>query len=319
MTAEDFERYRNEAKRILGYMPIKTPCPTCQTPDAKIPKESKLPSRKCLIRRCVDKTEVANCAFCARFPCDTVKATAGLWKRESIEERLGSPISDEEYHSFVEPFEGIRRLEAIRHKLKADDIVEPAKVSVSEARIASFPVNMPFSKEEIASFKAVHKLLAALEHSSLGLQDTDTFAQQHKLESLRAHVLRFLWIFGSYGRVEKENAQMVVDAETYNANRGSEKTLAIWSFVEDTVFKVLAEFGVRCERVALKGVREEDLTTGTGYLRNKGWSMRLSFDDKIGGVAALKALQTYSRRVNKKYGAKAFQHFRQAEMQILLE
>jgi hypothetical protein len=50
MTAEDFERHRNNAKRILGYMPIKTPCSTCQTPDAKIPKESKLPNRKCLIR-----------------------------------------------------------------------------------------------------------------------------------------------------------------------------------------------------------------------------------------------------------------------------
>ena len=34
MSAEDFEQYRNEAKNILGYMPIKTPCVTCQAPDA---------------------------------------------------------------------------------------------------------------------------------------------------------------------------------------------------------------------------------------------------------------------------------------------
>ena len=320
MTAEDFEHYRNEAKRILGYMPIKTPCVTCQTPDAKIPKESRLPNRKCLIRRCVDKTGVANCAYCSRFPCDTLKATAGAWNRESIEAKLGAPISEEEYRSFVEPFEGIRRLEAIRASLKPDEIVEPAKVPTSEARIAEFPENLSFSKEETASFKAVHKLLAALHHSSLGLRGTDTFAQQHKLENLRAHVLRFLWILGSCGKFEKEKcAHLVVDAGTYFANRGSEKTLAIWSFVEDVVFRVLSEFGVCCERFALKGVKEEDLTTGTGYLRYKGWVMKMSFEEKISGTATLKAFQTYTRRLAKKYGKKAFKHFSTADMQILTE
>ncbi len=320
MTAEEFERFRNNAKRVLGWMPIKTACPTCQTPDAKIPKESKLPNRKCLIRRCVDKTGVANCGYCSRFPCDTVKATAGAWNRESIEAKLGAPISEEDYHAFVEPFEGINRLEAIHASLKPDELVEPAKASTSKTRIADFPENLPFSKEETASFKAVHKLLATLERSSLGMQDTDTFAQQHKLENLRAHVLRFLWILGSFGKFEKEkNAHLVVEAETYLANRGSEKTLAIWSFMEGTVFKVLSEFGVCCERVALKGVKEEDLTTGTGYLRSKGWVMRMSFAEKIGGAAALKALKTYIQRVNEKYGKKAFQHFREVDMQIMFE
>ena len=33
MTAEEFERYRKKGKEILGFMPIKTPCVTCQTPD----------------------------------------------------------------------------------------------------------------------------------------------------------------------------------------------------------------------------------------------------------------------------------------------
>ena len=320
MIAEEFERYRNNAKRILGYMPIKTPCLTCQTPDSKIPKGSKLPNRKCLIRQCVDKTGVANCAYCSRFPCDTVKATGGVWNRKNIEEKLGAPISDEEYHAFVEPFEGISRLEAIRASLKPEEIVEPAKVLTSETRIADFPENLPFSKEETASFKAVHKLLATIKRSSLGLRDTDTFAQQHRLENRRAHVLRFLWILGRYGKFEKEkSARLVVDARTYEANRGSEKTLAIWSFVKDTVFKVLSEFGVCCERVALKGVKEEDLATGTGYLRSKGWVMKISFEEKIGGTAALKALQTYTRRLDEKYGKKAFQHFSDANMQILFE
>jgi len=320
MTAEDFEQYRNEAKTILGYMPIKTPCVTCQTPDAEIPKESRLPNRKCLIRRCVDKTGVANCAYCSRFPCDTLKATAAAWNRENIEAKLGAPISEEDYCSFVEPFEGIRRLEAIRASLKPNEIVEPAKFSASKRRIVDFPKSMPFSKEELASFQAVHSLLTNLTRSSLGLRDTDTFAQQHKLENLRAHVLRFLWILGSCGKVEKEDCMnLVVDARTYFANRGSEKTLAIWAFVQDVVFRVLSEFGVCCERFVLKGVKEEDLTTGTGYLRYNGWVMKMSFEEKIGGTAALKAFQTYTQRLDKKYGNKALKHFSTADMQTLTE
>jgi len=319
MAVEEFEQFRNKAKRILGYMPIKTPCVSCQTPDAKIPKKSKLPNRKCLIRQCVDKTGIFNCAYCSRFPCDTLKATAGVWNRQCIEAKLSSPISDEEYHSFVEPFEGMSRLEVIHASLKPDEIVEPAKVPTFETRKVDFPENLPF-KEKIASFKAVHKLLVTLGHSSFGLQDTDTFAQHHKLENQRAHILRFLWILGNYGKLEKEkNTHLVVDAETYLANRGREKTLAIWSFVENIIFKVLSEFGVFCERFALKGVKNEDLTTGTGYLRKKGWVMKMSFEEKIGGMAALKALQSYIKKVEKKYGARAFQHFRNADMQILLE
>ena len=318
MTAEEFDQYRNISKRILGYMPIKTPCLTCQTLDSEIPKGSKLPNRKCLIRQCVDKTGVADCAYCSRFPCDTVKATGGVWIRENIEKNLGAPISEEEYHAFVEPFEGIRRLEVIRASLKSEEIVEPARALTSETRIVSFPENLPFSKEETASFRAVHRLLAIIKRSSLGVRDTDTFAQQHGLESRRAHVLRFLWILGRYGKLEKEkSALLVVDASTYEANRGGEKTLAIWSFVKDTVFEVLSELGVCCKRAALKGVKEEDLATGTGYLRSKGWVMKMSFEEKIGGAAALKALQIYTRRLDEEHGKKAFQHFSDADMQVL--
>lgn len=322
MTAEDFERQRNSAKKILGYMPIRIPCLTCQTPDVKIPKESKLPNRKCLIRQCVDKTGVANCAYCASFPCDTLKATAGAWNRKTIEARIGAPLSEGEYATFVEPFEGISRLTAIHASLKPNEIVKPAKAPKSKLKITGFPENLPFSKEETASFKAVHTLLATIYYSPLGMKGTDAFAQQHKLENLRVHIMRFLWILGNYGKLDKETekrAHLVVDAETFLVNRGSEKTLAIWSFLDAIVFKVLSEFGVCCERVALKGVRTEDLATGTGYLRSKGWILKMSFDEKIGGNATLRALQTYAQKVDEKYGKKAFQHFQTADMQTLCE
>lgn len=317
MTTEELDQYRNNAKRILGYMPIITPCATCQTPNAEIPKTSKLPSKKCLIRQCVDKTGITNCAYCTHFPCDTLKGTAGLWTRENIEAKLGGPVSEEEYHNFIEPFEGIARLEAIRDSLKLNEVFEPAKVSISNVRIVDFPENLP--SEDVTAFKAVHNLLVTIENSSLGLQDTDTFAQQHKLEKQKAHISRFLWIFGNHGKFEKEGAKLVVDAKTYSANRNKEKTLSIWSFVKDIIFKNLAEFRVCCERVALEGVKNEDLTTGTGYLRHKGWVMKVSFDEKIGGAAALKALQTWVKKLDKEYGSRAFQRFRNVDMRTLID
>ena len=70
MNDEEFEQYKKSAKRILGYMPMKTPCLMCQTSDEEIPKRTKLPPRSCLVRRCVDKIGVENCAYCSRFPCD---------------------------------------------------------------------------------------------------------------------------------------------------------------------------------------------------------------------------------------------------------
>jgi len=320
MTADEFEEYRNNAKRILGYMPINTACVTCQTQDAKIPKGAKMPSRNCLIRRCVDRAGIRNCAYCSRFPCDSVRATGDAWNRKKIEEKLGVPLSEEEYHAFVEPFEGLRRLEIIRASLKPSDIVQPPKVKPHETEVVDFPEKLRVPEEEKRAFRAVHKLLASTKRSSLGLSDTDMFAQQQRLESRRAHVLRFLWILGCFGKFEKDNgACLVVDAKSYEANRGSEKTLAIWAFVKDTVFKVLSEFGIRCERVALEGVKEEDLATDTGYLRSKGWVMKMSFEPKIGGSTALKALQTYARKMDEKHGKKAFQLFSIVDMSVMLE
>ena len=318
MTPQEFELYRNRAKEILGYMPIKSPCVTCQTPDDKIPKGSKLPNRKCLIRQCIDKTGITNCAFCLRFPCDTLKATSGVWNRKTIEKKLGGAISEQNYHVFVEPFEGISRLEMLRTTLETEEIVELAKIVANEPKSIDFPRNLPFSEEETTALRAAHTLLTSLQRSSLGLRDPETYTQHHKIEDLKAHVFRFLWIIGCWGKFEKEKqTHLVIDAKTYLENRGTEKKLAIWSYLKYNVFPALSEFGIACARIVQEGVKEEDLTTGTDYLRSKGWIFKISFDQKAGGSATLKALQTYARRIDTVYGKKAFQHFRDVDMQIL--
>ena len=319
MTAEEFEQYRKGAKEILGQMPMKTPCPTCQTPNAKIPKGSKLPPRSCLVRQCVDKNGVENCAFCSRFPCEHAKAHARThWNRQKIEEKIGQPISEENYHAYVEPFETLTRLKSIRASLKPEEVVEAAKISPIKTKVEGFPQRLNLSQKETAALRALHRLLTNIKHSTLGLKDTDLFAQNQILKNRIPHFLRFLWIFGLFGDLKVEDeTHLVVEAKTYIDNRGSEKTLATWPFVKDVIIKILTEFGVHCKRVMLKGIKEKDLTTPGGIMRSKGWTMMMTFDENAGGIAALKALQIYAKKLDEKHGKKAFRYFRNVNMQVL--
>lgn len=131
--------------------------------------------------------------------------------------------------------------------LKPNEIVEPAKSVSSNTKIVEFPEN--FALKDAESFRAVHKLLSDLERSSFGLNNSDTFAQQHKLENQKAHVLRFLWALGNFGKPENE-IHLVVDAETVLNDRCKEKKPAIFSVVQRSVFKFLSKFGVCSELVA---------------------------------------------------------------------
>lgn len=318
MSSMEFEEYKNKAKKILGYMPIKTPCVTCLTPNDKIPKKSKLPSRKCLIRQCVDMNGITNCAYCSRFPCETLKETAGLWTRNKIEEKLKAHISEKDYLSFVKPFEGIYRLKNIRNSLTSEEIIEPQKIFNSKTKISKFPSNLLLNKNA-KSFKNVYNLLIQIENSSLDLKDTDTFAQKQKLEKQKKHIFRFLWILGAYGKLTENNiSRLEVDAKTFQNSRRKEKTLAILSFMQDVVFKALSKFGICCELIVLKDSKKEDITTNTGYLRKKGWKLRTHFAKRIGGSETLKAFQIYVKIQNEKIGSRGFKIFQKADMNILL-
>jgi hypothetical protein len=318
MSSTEFEEYKNKAKKILGYMPIKTPCVTCLTPNDKIPKKSKLPSRKCLIRQCVDLNGIANCAYCSRFPCDSLKETAGLWTRKKIETKLKTHISENDYFSFVKPFEGIDRLNNIRNSLTSDEIKEPKKLINSKIKISKFPENL-LPNKEVKSFKTIYNLLIDIKNSSLDLKDTDTFAQKQKLKKQKKHIFRLLWILGTYGKlIEKDLWYLEVDAKTFQNNRKNEKTLAILSFVQNVVFKALCKFGIYCEIIVLEGSKNEELTTNTGYLGKKGWNVRMCFDKKIGGSKTLRAFQTYVKVLNKKIGSRGLERFQKADMNVLL-
>ena len=317
-TDEDFQRFRERCKKILGYQPMKQPCLTCQTPDEELQKGAKLPSRNCHVRQCVTRIGIKNCAYCSRFPCEAVRVLGTEWTREKFEAKHGTPLSEEDYLTFVEPFEALKHLERIRASLGTKDIVKAMTVSPLETKIVDFPSDLPFSEKETSTFKAVHQLLTSVKRSPLGLTDIDTFAQQSRLKNRMPHFLRFLWILGRFGEFKKENGRnLTINPKMYLANRGTEKLLASWPFVENTILKILPEFGIHCERIMSKGAKEKDLVTGTGYLRGKDWVMTMSLDEAHGGADALKALQTYAKKLDAKYGKKAFKYFSDADMKVL--
>ncbi len=320
MAPEDFPAFARRAKAILGFTPTKRPCLLCLTPEYKIPKDAKHWHanfrRGCRIRQCVTRTGIKNCAYCSRFPCDFELQHAGTWTRETFEKRMGEPMSDGDYRTFVEPFEGVKRLEKIRSKLSPDQIVDPIVKKPLKLKVVDFPESLPYSSDEIKGFKAVHSLLSKIKKSSLGLKDTDILPQQHRLKGRILHLIRFLWIFARHGVFKEENGgYLVVEPEAYLDNRGSESGLGTWTTVKDVVLKNLKKFGVQGELVELA----EGWATPTQSFRKQGWKMKLSLDKKVGDTTSLKAMKGFAMKLDAKYGKRAHRYFKDADMRVLLE
>lgn len=317
MRGDEYETFCQRCKSVLGYRPSKvfSNCVSCRTPDEEIPKGARIPLKNCLIRRCVTRTGIPNCAYCSRFPCDHVKIQGVEWSRERIEARRGRPVSEEEYRIFIEPFEGLRHLQTIRKSLKAEEIQEVATVPPRKVKIVAFPERLSLTPEETAGAQSLHQLLTSIKHSLLGLGDVDTLPSQTRLKNRIRNFLRFLWIFGRFGEFREDGGiHLLVDAKSYIENRGSESGLGTWEFIETKLFKHLPKFGLHGELVEL----DRKWKTPTGALRKKGWQMKLSFDDVAGGFPALRALQIFTAKLDEKYGKRAFQYFAKADMRVLV-
>lgn len=255
-----------------------------------------------------------NCAYCSRFPCEFLNDHY-LWNREYFENKHGKIVSNEDYITFIKPFEGLKRLESVRAALKPKDIVEAPKALPLKTKIIGFPEDLRFSEARRQAFRILHGILANIKRSSLGLSGIDTFPQQQRLRNRIPYFLRFLWIFGKYGESKQDDGGcLMVDAKTYIDNRGSEKTLATWTYVKDVIFKVLPEFGIHAELVPLI----KRWKTEMEGLRQKGWTMKISFEESAGGVDSLEALQTYTWKLDEMYGKRAFRYFRDVDMRVLL-
>ena len=126
------------------------------------------------------------------------------------------------------------------------------------------------------------------------------------------HLFRFLWIFATFGQRTDEEV-LVIKADTFLSNRGSERGLGTWSVLDQIAIPELAQQGVQVELVELS----PEWKTPMGGLRKRDWEMHLSFTKAIGGVTSLKAFHTYGKKLQEQFGKRAFRHFTNVDMRSL--
>jgi hypothetical protein len=302
-TAEARQRCRDGWSKYLRFRttPDRCYCDGCQARDGT---DSVLLNPRCVVRKCAMTSELANCAYCSKYPCEDLNPDID---RKRIETLLGFPMPEEDYLTFIEPYEGNKHLGKIRALLKPEDIMNP-KVPAADTRIVEFPENLPLSREERAAFEALHKLLRNVKSMS-----GDTYARQATLKKQLRWIVEFLWIVGLFG--ELGNSYIAVDGEKIAAQK-----IPYWMDMDIVRrhFGVLKGLGVHCEHVPLTKKKNSWLTA-RGHLRKTGWFIRVILDSTAGDMATLKALKSYATRLDEKYGKRAFRYFSNADMQVLRE
>jgi len=303
-TADDRQRCSDGWARYTGFRlsPDRLRlCDGCQAPD----NENPVRYQNCYVRKCAVKNGVETCAHCSAYPCEDVpKVSLSANARDRVATRLGTPIPEEDYLAFIEPYEGAKHLDAIRSSLTPEDIVQTITTSVTP-RVVDFPAHLPFSREETSVFQGLHRLISAVERV-----DGITWAQQAVRKKRRRRLLKMLWAFGLFGeRKEEAGPYLVIDSETYLAQK-----IASYYATVKSCFERLDRYGVHCEHVPLA---EEGWLTPTKGLRKSGWFMKMSFGDDAGGAAALNALQEYAAALSEKHGKLAFRRFSSADFRVL--
>lgn len=282
-------------------------CDGCQTPDSQDPVLV-IGTRGCKIRRCAVFNGVETCAHCSAYPCEAVKAQFSFDSdaRDRFAARFGAPIPEEEYLTFIEPYELDKHLQAVRASLTPEDIVPMTPVPVKPP-IVAFPPDLPLHAPETAALKALHRLLA-----DAGTAAAIPHVQQAALKRRRQHLLKILWAFARLGKYgEQGGPHLEMESDTYLDLKIQSSYATLMDY-----FRALQECGAHCEHVPRV---ETGWLTPKGALRRGGWALKLSFSDQAGGPPALKALVAYVAKLDQAYGQQAFRRFSAADMRILGE
>jgi hypothetical protein len=311
-TEEEFETLKVESKMYIGYTPMKITCQTCMTPDEELEKGVPVPTRSCLIRKCTIYNGIDNCAYCSRYPCSQIKShitsdTDPPWyDKECIKEKLGEEFSEENYEKYLSPFFGLKHLDEIHGRLKESQIVDPKPPPPLKHRIVNFPEGL-----ENPEVKILHKTLSHLFKSDLGLEDFDVYAGNERWKNRRRSLATVFWTLGKSGTIK--DGVLKVSAEKYMKEKHTKAPTMKQYF--DIYSKILKKQGIKLQFIPLSA--EDEYQVPMGYLRNKGWAIEMSFNKKAGGEPALAALRKYIKKLEKKYGKRAFSYFSKLDMRNL--
>jgi hypothetical protein len=304
---QDQQRCSDGWHKYLGVRlhPDRCFCDGCQTPDDRHPTLV-IGKYGCNIRKCAVKNGVLTCAHCSGYPCLAVRSQFSFdaGSRERIAARLGEPVPEDEYLTFVEPYECRRHLDELRATLGTGEIVDMTRVAVNQ-RLVGFPDDVSLSAGEIAALRALHRLLG-----EVGSAEGISYADQAILQKRRRNLVKLLWAWGLYGVLAEEGGPcLVLDSETYLAQKLDSDYSKLQGY-----FETLAEHGIHCEHVPLVA---DGWRTPRGTLRKKGWLIRISLASEAGGAPALGALRTYAAALDGAYGKGAFRRFSRADMRVL--
>jgi hypothetical protein len=256
----------------------------------------------CVVRKCALRSGMNTCASCSKYPCDELKQrTPGDgWAKRILDKFPDIPKQD--YRDCVEPYLGLRNLDAVRKRLRKKDAREPLPFKVNP-QVREFPGGkMPARTANLA----LHGLVTAIRR-----MPADTWAKHLALRKHKENMLRLLWTFGLHGRLKRKPApHLEIRAEDFRDGRN----LTHRATLEQVTVPLLRKAGATVKLVVLD--RERWLTP-TGAIRGEGMLMRLTLTAKAGGPPGLKALRTWCRALDRKHKRKGLAFFSTADMRIL--
>ncbi|MHA1960262.1 MAG: DUF3795 domain-containing protein [Candidatus Thorarchaeota archaeon] len=318
---DEWDTFFEDVKKYVGYSVTKNPCHGCQTPDDKLARDVGVHNfvRGCLARKCAQHNEVKNCASCSGYPCHQIELMNGETTRESVAARIGEEVPDSAYEAYIKVYQGMAQLDPIREGLSPDDIVQMKTVESKTPKIVDFPDQVRLDKKQREAFRALHKMLATIARSHLGLTDIGTFAASERLKKRRKAVQRFLWVIGLHGTMREEEEDLFLDSLRYSELKKSTKELPSSESGIKGLLELLKPHGIRGEIMPLV----ENWKTPTGYLRdtvgNKpGWQIRIWFIKEAGRFEGLTALGDFAARLADEHGRQAFRKFGEANMSVLV-
>jgi hypothetical protein len=239
------------------------------------------------------------------------------YTRKAIATRLGiqaSKIPEEDYLAFIEPYEGMKHLEAVRASLQPSDIVENREVPLIKARLVNFPKDLRVGGENLVGFKCIYHLLRIILTAP-----AKTFARQQLLKNRRHHILGFLWLIGYYGELREDGNGCLVLSGAKHRSRPQCRWLVIRR--NNSLHTAVRQGADLLKEHGVDWMYES---------QDNGWSLKMSFKKRAGGQASLKALRHYTLELAEKHGeplyagnsrlkGEAFALFSKADMRILGE
>jgi Zn-finger protein len=71
-------------------------------------------NKECKIRPCVIEKGLDNCAYCEQYPCEILEPK--MIDYQEVVKRYGSPLPQEDYELFVQPYENRKVLDELREE-----------------------------------------------------------------------------------------------------------------------------------------------------------------------------------------------------------